>query len=81
MEQIEWDRNSVGGFQLSLLDFGNNTHIFSMSATLVEGEEGESGLYERGLLDNSGQRSSGCALLFLDEGGEVVLVSEPVQIR
>ena len=65
LEVSQWAANSTSGFQFSLLDFGNATHIFSMTATLAEG--------------GSGNNKHQCAIAFIGTDEDIVLVSAPVR--
>ena len=64
-EVSQWADSSTSRLQFSLLDFGNATHIFSMTATLAEGGSG----------DNTRQ----CTIAFIGTDEDIVLVSAPVK--
>ena len=77
MEHSEWALDIGCGFQFTLVDFGNSTNIFSISAMLIS----SNGMNDREVEDMDGVRSDTiqCIIAFIGEDEDIVLVSIPAQ--
>lgn len=78
VEQSEWDLNIGGGYKFSLVDFGNATNIFSISALLTE----DIGASSTGRSESTAMSSRNdllCTIAFIGADEDIVLISAPVQ--
>lgn len=75
MEQSEWDLDIGGGYKFSLVDFGNSTNIFSISALLTA----DIGTSSIGRSESSSRKDLLCTIAFIGTDEDIVLISAPVQ--
>ena len=64
----------VRGYRLSLVEFGSSAYIYSMRVTLSNQRDGSEQRAESG-----GHNT--CAIVFVDENGDMTLSSEPGMVR
>lgn len=75
MEQSEWDLNIDSGYKFSLVDFGNSTNVFSISAQLTA----DIGASSIGRSQASSRNDLLCTIAFIGTDEDIVLISAPVQ--